>query len=834
MPKLLRNAAVAIPEFVYHFAEVPAADPALLGGKGAGLARMVESGLPVPPGFIISTDAFRAYHRGGRHVPDQLMVEVWAALERLEVETGKRFGAAGGVPLLVSVRSGAKISMPGMMDTILNLGLDATGIGELAAASGDVDFAIDTYLRFWHMYADIVLGLDATVVDQAQPAIEAAREGDFDALQRAVVAALEHEGVSAAWRPRDQLAHAIAAVFNSWESRRAITYRRHHGIPDDLGTAVVVQSMVFGNLGHPSGSGVAFTRNPITGENLLYGEYLEGGQGEEVVAGTRTPARLDELRSRSPELVRTLDDLGHRLEEVYSDALDIEFTVERGTVYLLQVRVAKRTAAAAIRIATDMLECRSIPAADAVLRVSAEQVRHLMRPEFSAAARAAAEVEGAKLGRGIGASPGHVSGVAVLDADRAVSLAAAGKDVILVRPTTSPQDLHGMLAARGIVTALGGATSHAAVVARALDKPCVVGCSTIQVDLERRLVRVADRSFPEGTPISIDGGQGDVYAGTIPMESGDGVLTHLRGLLETADELSASRIWGAVSGPRQATSMLHQGVAGLGVVDLAELLVALGNTAAVQSVVEAVDRRDSLATPLENLSRAVSEAVELVVEVAAGRPLDLRLLDFSSSRSRALLGLDPLMAANPLLLPLGVPEVVLAQLRGASRGLVTALLSRVAGAGEVKAFGRLAEDAGGISYGVLVQTPRAALCGQELLELNVPVWIDLPELQRTAACYPEEIVTQEVMRRYAAEHDLPRHAAGPIDPALAGVIGNLCSVAASRATPRLGVDLGAAVDEETVASLYELGLRTYACSYDQVQPLRLLVGQAGARQSAGG
>ncbi len=549
--------------FIHRFREAPASDTALLGGKGAGLACMVQSGLPVPPGFIISTDAFREYHAGGRRVPEHLMSEVWAAMEELQRETGRRFGAGGGVPLLVSVRSGARISMPGMMDTILNLGLDAAGVTELAAATGDAGFAVDTCVRFWEMYAGIVLGVDVSLAEEIPEAVGAARAGDVRALEEAVVTTIEREGGSVPRSPHEQLAGAIAAVFNSWDSRRAVAYRRHHGIPDDLGTAVVVQSMVFGNLGHPSGSGVAFTRNPLTGENQLYGEYLEGGQGEEVVAGSRTPATIAELRERRPDLVGSLEELSGRLEEIYRDALDIEFTVERGRLYLLQVRAAKRTARAAIRIAAELVREGRAPAAVALSRVSADQVRQTGSPTFDEQAVARARAGGALLGTGIGASPGHASGIAVLDPDRAAAMGAEGHSVILVRPTTSPLDVHGMIAASGIVTAIGGATSHAAVVARALNKPCVVGCEGLRIDLEHRRFGVAGRWLEEGAPIAVDGASGALFGIGLPTVRAEASSTDLTELLTVADGAARCRIHGRATTVDQVRTVLESGARGV-------------------------------------------------------------------------------------------------------------------------------------------------------------------------------------------------------------------------------------------------------------------------------
>jgi pyruvate,orthophosphate dikinase len=502
---------------VHDLADLDPADTTLLGGKGAGLGRMHRLGLPVPPAFVVDTAACRVY-RETTGLPDGLAGSVRAAIARLESHTGKGFAGGDGLPLLVSVRSGAKVSMPGMMDTVLNLGLDRDSVLRLAAATGNAAFAVDTWARFWKLFAEIVLDADgdylaAEVEAQRDAAVAGLTADTAAALEDAIVAALQAEGAQVSTDPHEQLIAAMRAVFASWDSRRAVAYRKHHGIDDNLGTAVVVQAMVFGNLAGLSGSGVAFTRCPKTGANALFGEFLAGGQGEEVVAGTATPVNLAEP---NPEWAATFAELeahGRNLEQEYCDALDIEFTVEDGTLYLLQVRSAKRTAAAAVRTALDLVDEGLIDPATALKRLTAEQVTTLLAPAFTADALSGATA----LVTGIGASPGHAVGVAVLDSDRAANRAAAGEDVILVRPTTSPQDLPGMLAAKAVVTARGGATSHAAVVSRSLDKPCVCGCTALQVDPTAGVFTVDGIKYDEGTWLSVDGATGRVYAAQLPL-----------------------------------------------------------------------------------------------------------------------------------------------------------------------------------------------------------------------------------------------------------------------------------------------------------------------------
>ena len=477
-------------------------DRALVGGKAWGIASMRHAGLPVPPAFVVSTEACRSYLAAGA-LPDCLVYELFAGIAILEAETGRRFGSSER-PLLLSIRSGAAVSMPGMLDTVLNLGINEGGETALARESGDAAFARDTHRRFHEMYARIVLeaGLDRL-----------APEGSVEEWRTAIAEAGAVESVPT--NPRDQLLGAVRAVFDSWNGRRARRYRKHHGLPDNAGTAVTVQAMVFGNLGKRSGTGVLFTRNPLTGVSEPYGEYLARAQGEDVVSGQRTPQGLDALATSLPDAHAALIDAARRLEALNRDVQDIEFSVQEGTLYLLQTRTAARAPAAAVRIAVDLVNEGTISTDEALTRVSAAQVRTLLMPRLAEGAAEAALL----LAEGEGASPGVGIGQVVLDADSAETRGAAGDDVVLVRPTTSPEDVHGMVAARAVVTATGGATSHAAVVSRSLGVPCIVGCG-------EGVIAALD-----GKWVTVDGKAGKVFDGalpvTMPSETDDPLLREI-------------------------------------------------------------------------------------------------------------------------------------------------------------------------------------------------------------------------------------------------------------------------------------------------------------------
>ncbi|MEJ7748862.1 MAG: pyruvate, phosphate dikinase [Candidatus Limnocylindrales bacterium] len=544
----------------------------LLGGKGAGLAEMTAAGLPTPPGFTITTEACNDYFANGLRLPEGLWEDVLAAVRQVEQGTGKGFGDPAN-PLLVSVRSGAKFSMPGMMDTVLNLGLNEATLEGLIRLTGNERFGWDAYRRFIQMFGRIVLEVGG---DRFEHALEAAKtragasqDTDLDAAALRELAGefrtivREDTGREFPEDPKEQLDLAIKAVFASWFGKRAQDYRKNQNIPDDLGTAVNVVTMVFGNMGDDSGTGVAFTRDPNTGEKVLYGEYLTNAQGEDVVAGIRTAPKIAQMQTEMPEVYEQFRQIADRLERHYRDMQDLEFTIERGRLYMLQTRSAKRTAAAAVRIAADMVDEGTISRQEAIARIEPGHVDQLLRDQFDPAGLAGAT----RIAKGLNASPGAAVGRAVFSADTAVEWVGRGERVILVRIETSPDDFHGMAVAQGILTARGGATSHAAVVARQIGKPCVAGCAELVIDYATKSARSSDSGvrFSEGDPISVDGATGQVFLGAVPTVSARFEdQPELQKILGWADEIRRMEVWTNADKPEEAAQARGYGAQGIG------------------------------------------------------------------------------------------------------------------------------------------------------------------------------------------------------------------------------------------------------------------------------
>ncbi|MFS0848691.1 pyruvate, phosphate dikinase [Novosphingobium panipatense] len=617
-----------------------AKDKVITGGKGANLAEMADIGLPVPPGFTITTEQCVKYLAEGGDFSEELRREVAEALTHIERTVGKTFGDEAD-PLLVSVRSGARVSMPGMMDTVLNLGLNDTTVEGLAKTSGDDRFAWDSYRRFIQMYSDVVLGVEHHLFEEA---LEIAKEdsgylndvemtaGDWRKIVSEYKSIVEKElGRAFPQDPQEQLWGAIQAVFDSWDSDRAKVYRRLNGIPGDWGTAVNVQAMVFGNMGDTSATGVAFTRDPATGEKAYYGEWLVNAQGEDVVAGIRTPQYLTKaareragakplsMEEAMPQAYAELAAVFELLEKHYRDMQDIEFTVQQNKLWMLQTRSGKRTAKAALKMAVDMVEEGLIDEATAIKRVDPMALDQLLHPTLDP--KAARDV----LGKGLPASPGAASGAIVLDADTAEKRAERGEAVVLVRVETSPEDIHGMHAAKGILTARGGMTSHAAVVARGMGRPCVSGASGLSIDMKTRTLRMGNRDLKEGDLITLDGATGDIMAGEVPTIEPE-LAGDFATLMEWADKHRRMKVRTNAETPADCRMARQFGAEGIGLCRTEHMFFDASRISAVRQMILAEDERGRRAALAKLLPEQRAD-FQAIFEVMAGLPVTIRLLD---------------------------------------------------------------------------------------------------------------------------------------------------------------------------------------------------------------
>lgn len=617
-------------KFVYSFNEGSKDMKDLLGGKGANLAEMTKIGLPVPFGFTVTTEACNRYYDEGKKIGDDIVASIFEKLEELENTTGKKFGDVEN-PLLVSVRSGAKISMPGMMDTILNLGLNDQTVEGLAALTENPRFAYDSYRRFIQMFGDVVMEIAKTKFDAIFDAKKEEHGYEFDVdlttedLKEIIVGykalVKEEMGRDFPQEPKDQLMEAIMAVFRSWNNDRAILYRQLNEIPDSIGTAVNVQSMVFGNMGETSGTGVAFTRSPVNGEKAIFGEFLVNAQGEDVVAGIRTPQPIAEMAQAFPEVYTEFTRIAELLEKHYTDMQDMEFTVERNKLFMLQTRNGKRTAPAAVKIAVDMQSEGLIDKETAVMRIEPAQIDQLLHPMFDAEELKEAE----KLTKGLPASPGAATGQIYFNASDAEAAVANGAKAILVRLETSPEDLAGMVAAEGILTARGGMTSHAAVVARGMGKCCVSGCAEIKVDEEAKELTIGEYVFKEGDYISLDGTAGDVLKGqikTVPPElSGD-----FAEIMSWADEIRTLKIRTNADNPRDAKQAVEFGAEGIGLCRTEHMFFEEERIPAVRRMILA-DSEEERREALKFLLPYQKGDFKGIYEAMGDRPVTIRLLD---------------------------------------------------------------------------------------------------------------------------------------------------------------------------------------------------------------
>ncbi len=614
-------------KWVYLFEEGSGDDKNLLGGKGAGLCEMTRAGLPVPPGLVVTTEACNAFFDNGKLFPEGLWDQVTEGLRAIEKKVGKRFGDPNN-PLLVSVRSGAAFSMPGMMDTVLNLGLNEVTVQGLAAQTGNLRFALDAYRRFASLFGEIVMGVAHEKFERVMDRFKAQTTGgkdtdlktddlrDIIAAEKQIILAEQH---AIPEDPYEQLRVAIAAVFNSWMGRRAVDYRRINRIPDSLGTAVNVQAMVFGNMGEESGTGVAFTRNPSTGEKQLYGEYLLNAQGEDVVAGIRTPHPISELKKELPQVYTQFASIAELLEKHYRDMQDVEFTIERGKLWMLQTRTGKRSGAAAVRIAVDMAQEKLIDRGMAIQRVSPEQIDQLLHPTVDPKTNAPV------LAVGLPASPGAAQGQVVFSPDEAEELAREGAKLVLVRQETSPDDFHGMVAAQAIVTARGGMTSHAAVVARGMGKTCVSGANALEIDYGQQQFTVNGTVVTKGDWITVDGSTGRIFLGQVPTVQPT-LRSDFHELMSWADKFRKLRIRANADTPRDAKVARQFGAEGIGLCRTEHMFFGDQRLAAMREMILS-DGAGAREKALEKLLPLQRGDFCGIFREMAGLPVTIRLLD---------------------------------------------------------------------------------------------------------------------------------------------------------------------------------------------------------------
>ncbi|MBH0231520.1 pyruvate, phosphate dikinase [Halobacillus yeomjeoni] len=640
-------------QFVFMFDQSGSSKKELLGGKGANLAEMTKIGLPVPYGFTITTAACNAYYDAGQKIPAEAETQVLEALQKLEEKTGKELGNPSN-PLLVSVRSGAVHSMPGMMDTVLNLGMNDETVKGMAELTNNPRFAYDSYRRFIQMFSDVVLDVDNYHFEHQLETIreekgyhsdtEITAEEWKQVIEEFKKIVLTNAKRSFPEDPKEQLFLTINAVFDSWNNQRARLYRRLNNIPGHLGTAVNIQSMVFGNMGDDSGTGVAFTRNPSTGEAKLYGEYLINAQGEDVVAGIRTPQPISRLQEDMPDVYQQLVETCDLLESHYKDMQDIEFTVERGKLFILQTRTGKRTAQAAIRIAVELVKEEIMDQREALLRVDPDQLNQLLHHRIDP------DHQMTQLAKGLPASPGAATGQVVFDADEAEELSKAGKKVILVRPETTPDDIHGIIASQATVTSRGGMTSHAAVVARGMGKACICGCESLKIHLEAKQFNVGSTVVNQGDVITIDGSSGQIFLGEIPMIEPE-LSDQFQLLLRWADEETKMGVRANADNATDAQKALEFGAGGIGLCRTEHMFMDASRIPTVQQMIlsETTEERKEA---LDQLLPMQEQDFEEIFETMQGYPITVRLLDpplheFLPDKEELLVAVTKLQITNP-------------------------------------------------------------------------------------------------------------------------------------------------------------------------------------------
>ena len=866
-----------MPKFVYAFEEGGKEQKFLLGGKGANLAEMTILGLPVPPGFTITTEACNAYMAGGDVLPAGLMDEVAAAREQLEQKMGKQLGAASD-PLLVSVRSGAPFSMPGMMDTVLNLGLNDQSVKGLAQQTDNERFAYDSYRRFVQMFGKIVLDVPGDLFEEALHELVESKHLHVDTdLSAEDLAGLvetfkgivrEHAGVEFPVDPLEQLGYAIEAVFKSWNGKRAQDYRRYEGIADDLGTAVNVQTMVFGNKGDDSGTGVAFTRNPSTGENKPYGDFLVNAQGEDVVAGIRITEPLDAMGNDFPGPHEQLIGVMKLLENHYRDMCDIEFTVEQGRLFMLQTRIGKRTAAAALRMAAEMVDEGLINEREAVLRVEPAQLDQLLHPQFDP--KAAFDV----IAKGLNASPGAAVGKVYFTADEAEARHLAGERVILVRPETSPDDLHGMIAAEGILTSRGGLVSHAAVVARGMGKPAICGAEEVRIDLVAKQFVAGGKTVREGDVISISGTTGEIALGEVPVITPE-PTGHFGIILGWADKYRRLRVRTNADLPEDAKRAREFGAEGIGLCRTEHMF--LGDRLPIVQRMILADTEEEENAALEQLRAQQESDFVGILEAMDGLPVTIRLLDpplheflpdheelivkqakgeITEAETKLLRASEFWRESNPMLgtrgSRLGILKPGLYTMQ--TRALMQAAVTRKQAGGDpiveimiplivsepelalldqwvrAEAEAVLAEAKVDLHYtvGTMIETPRAALVADRIADVAEFFSFGTNDLTQMTFGFSRDDVEGRFMAEYIEKKLLK---ANPFDKLDVEGVGQLVRMGcergrATRPDLKLGICGEHGGDPDSVAFCHEVGLDYVSCSPFRVPIARLAAAHA--------
>ncbi len=873
-------------KWVYAFEEGDASMRNLLGGKGANLAEMTRIGLPVPPGFIVTTEACNAYYENGNKFPEGMWDQVLEYLEALGNKLGRKFGDDSN-PLLVSVRSGARVSMPGMMDTILNLGLTPAGVETMGAKFGDMRFAWDLYRRLIQMFGKVVLEVPgepfeeiiAEIRKEEGAATDAgiSAEGWKKCAEQFKALVEQHTGKPFPEDPFEQLSLGVEAVFKSWNSKRATDYRNNFGYPHDWGTAVNVQTMVYGNFADgKSGTGVAFTRDPSTGERKFYGEYLLNAQGEDVVSGARTPTNVDKLAEEIPSAYQELLQVARTLEEHLREMQDIEFTIESGKLWMLQTRSGKRTASAAVKIAVDMVNEGLITKEEAVARINDDMIDQLLHPRFDPKA-----LEQAKpLAKGLNASPGAAVGKVYFDADTAEMKAKAGEPVILVRPLTEPDDVHGMLAARGILTAEGGATSHAAVVARQLGKPCVAGATEISINLQERKFTVNSVTVNEGDVISLNGATGTVYLGELPVVVPDFEEQYeLRQILGWADDIRRLMVWANADTPDQAARARRYGAQGIGLCRTEHMFLG-ERTEIFQSYIladtdeerqAALDKMlplqredfhgiframDGLPVVIRLLDPPLHEFLpsreELMVEVALGRERgqDVSKQEALLHKANELAEFNPMLGLRGVRLGILMPDVNRMQVRAIFEAACDALAEGIDVHAEVmipltahinelkylqtllekEAQQVMAEKGRQVPYkfGTMIEIPRAAITAGEIATLAEFFSFGTNDLTQMTYGVSRDDAERHFLLQYVEQGILPKNPFQTIDREGVGVLMQMAVEQGRKTRPTLEVGICGehGGDPNSIEFCHQIGLNYVSCSPFRVPVARLAAAHA--------